>query len=61
MAHIEVTINPDGTTQIEAHGYTGTACLDATRPIEAALGVPAARRTKREMTQTTKATAGRAK
>jgi hypothetical protein len=35
---IEVTVAPDGTTRIQAHGFAGRACLDATRRLEEALG-----------------------
>jgi hypothetical protein len=36
---IEVTISPTGETQIEAKGFEGSRCRDATRALEAALGV----------------------
>jgi len=36
---IIVTVSPTGTTRIETHGYTGASCRDATRALEAALGV----------------------
>lgn len=41
---IEVVINPDGSITIEAVGYTGGACVEATRALEAALGVQAGKR-----------------
>lgn len=35
---IELIINPDGSTSIEALGFEGKACEDATRELEKALG-----------------------
>ncbi|WP_169704393.1 DUF2997 domain-containing protein [Candidatus Kuenenia stuttgartiensis] len=39
MREIKVTIQPDGATKITTQGFTGSACKDATRAIEKALGV----------------------
>lgn len=36
---IEVTVSPKGETTIQAKGFTGDQCRDATRNLEAALGV----------------------
>ena len=36
--HISVTIAQDGSVQIEASGFTGKACMDATKPLEDWLG-----------------------
>lgn len=36
---IEVTISPQGETRIETRGFTGSACREATRVLEAALGI----------------------
>lgn len=36
---IEVTISPQGETRIETRGFTGAACREATRAVEAALGI----------------------
>lgn len=36
---IEVTVSPKGETTIQTKGFTGEACRDATRNLEAALGV----------------------
>lgn len=36
---IEVTVSPKGETRIETRGFTGSACREATRSLEAALGV----------------------
>jgi len=48
MREIEVTIHPDGTISIEAHGYEGADCEDATRFIEQALGKVQQRKRKPE-------------
>ena len=36
---IEIIIFPAGQTRITTRGYTGTACKDATRELERALGI----------------------
>jgi len=36
---IEARFLPDGTIEIEAHGYSGPECEKATRALEEALGV----------------------
>jgi len=36
---IEITIDTEGNTQIEAVGFNGKGCQDATREIERALGI----------------------
>jgi hypothetical protein len=36
---IEVTVSPKGETRIETRGFRGAACREATRSLEAALGV----------------------
>lgn len=36
---IKVTVSPQGETRIETRGFTGAACREATRLLEAALGV----------------------
>jgi hypothetical protein len=36
---IEITISPEGATSIKTSGFTGSACRDATRDLERALGV----------------------
>jgi hypothetical protein len=38
---IVVTVKPDGTTQVETRGFSGAACRDASRFLEAALGLSA--------------------
>jgi hypothetical protein len=41
---ITIDILPDGKTVIEAHGFEGKGCLDATAYLETALGAPSADR-----------------
>ena len=36
---IEITVMPDGGTRIEAKGFSGAGCVDATRQLEQALGI----------------------
>lgn len=36
---IEVTVSPQGETRIETRGFTGATCREATRALEAALGL----------------------
>jgi hypothetical protein len=36
---IEITVSPEGATSIKTSGFTGSACRDATRDLERALGV----------------------
>lgn len=43
---IEVTVSPKGETTIQTKGFTGEQCRDATRNLEAALGV----RTREQLT-----------
>ena len=50
---IEVTVSPKGETTIQTKGFTGEACRDATRNLEAALGV----RTREQLTSEFHATA----
>ena len=38
MKTITLIIAPDGKTKVEAHGFTGSSCTDATKFIETALG-----------------------
>ena len=35
---IEIVVSPTGQTQVETKGFTGSACRDASRFIEQALG-----------------------
>jgi hypothetical protein len=50
---IEVTVSPMGETTIQTKGFTGEQCRDATRSLEAALGV----RTHEQLTSEFHATA----
>ena len=45
---IEVSVSPAGAISIEAEGYTGSGCEDATRFLEEALGLPGKRKRKSE-------------
>ena len=45
---IEVSVSPAGAISIEAEGYTGSGCEDATRFLEEALGLPGKRTRKAE-------------
>lgn len=38
LQEIEIFINKDGQVEMRVRGVKGTACLDITRPVEAALG-----------------------
>ena len=50
---IEVTVSPKGETSIQTKGFSGESCRDATRTLEAALGV----RTREQLTSEFHATA----
>lgn len=50
---IEVTVSPKGETTLQTKGFTGEQCRDATRGLEAALGV----RTREQLTSEFHATA----
>ena len=45
---IEVSVSPAGEITIEAEGYTGSSCEEATRFLEEALGLPGKRTRKAE-------------
>lgn len=38
MKRIDVTVDANGGTKVEAHGFSGKDCSDATKVIEAAIG-----------------------
>ncbi len=38
MRIIEMTVSPTGRIRIEAHGFIGSSCRDATHALERALG-----------------------
>ncbi len=48
MKEIEVVIHPDGSVSVEARGYDGTDCEEATRFLEQALGKVQQRKHKPE-------------
>ncbi len=39
MKSIEIIVSPAGEARVETRGYAGAACQDASRLLEAALGV----------------------
>ncbi|HEY6563319.1 MAG TPA: DUF2997 domain-containing protein [Pirellulaceae bacterium] len=45
---IEVTVSPTGAITVEAEGYSGSSCEEATRFLEEALGLPGKRVRKGE-------------
>lgn len=55
---IEVTISPTGEIKLEAVGYSGAECEQATRALEEALGIESGKRTVKperyQQTQETK-------
>ncbi len=51
--HVKVLLHPDGKVVVEAVGYAGPACLQATKAIEDALGKVTKRTTKAELLQAT--------
>lgn len=40
MRKVVVTIHPDGTTEIDAQGFKGKGCQDATQQLAIAIGGP---------------------
>jgi hypothetical protein len=48
MKKIEITFMQDGSCTIEAKGFNGSGCLDATAPFEEALGIVTDRKKKPE-------------
>jgi hypothetical protein len=49
MAELHIIIKPDGEVEIDAVGYSGTRCLEASRPYEKALGTVVSRKKKPEI------------
>lgn len=45
---ITITIDADGAVTVEAHGYNGHGCTEATKAVEEALGVVSNRTKKAE-------------
>jgi hypothetical protein len=52
---IEVTVSPAGEATVQTKGYAGGDCLQASKFLEQALGVPATERKTAEFYQTTSA------
>ena len=48
MKTITLIISPDGQTKVEAHGFDGQSCTDATKFLETALGRKTAEQFKPE-------------
>jgi hypothetical protein len=48
MKRVTVTIAPDGSTKVEAHGFTGKECQKATEGVVRALGGAAKEELKQE-------------
>ena len=53
MKRIELTIDAEGNVKIEAHGYKGRGCLEATKAIEEAIGIAGKRTQKAEIYEAT--------
>lgn len=49
MGELVFTVKPDGSVEIDANGFSGTSCLEASRPYEKDLGVVADRKKKPEI------------
>ena len=56
---IHIDIGPDGSTRIEAEGFSGTGCTEATAAIEQALGTVVTRERKPEFYRPQRQTAAR--
>lgn len=52
MPVMDVTVNPQGETRIETHGFAGATCQRATRSLEAALGLVQSEQLTAEFYQT---------
>jgi len=51
MKSIEIIISPAGETKIEAKGFAGSSCQEATRSLERALGIRQSQQHKPEFHQ----------
>ena len=51
QSQIEIIVHPDGSLQIDAHGFKGKSCLEATAFLEHALGEVKDYKTKPEYNQ----------
>ena len=61
MAQVIIDITPDGETTVDAQGFQGTQCRDATRAIENALGKTTKDAMKPEYSQAKTKTSNRVK
>jgi len=50
---IEIIVETNGSTRVQTRGFTGSACIDASRFIEEALGKRTSKRNTPEFFQTT--------
>ena len=48
MKTIEILISPEGKVKLETHGFTGSACREASRFLEDAIGIGTVERLKNE-------------
>jgi len=49
MPELHITVKPDGTVEIDAVGYTGTKCLEASQGYEKVLGTVISQKKKPEI------------
>lgn len=49
MGELLIKIKPDGSIEIDAVGYSGNSCLEASKPYEKDLGVTLSREKKPEI------------
>lgn len=54
MKTITITVDTDGSVEIDAQGFSGSECKDATKQIEDALGVKTSEKKKAEFYRTTR-------
>lgn len=58
MKVIDVIVQKDGKTEVETRGFSGRACFDASRFLEAALGICSGSRTTSEFHESKQTTDG---
>ena len=56
--HIDITFASDGTVEVEAIGFKGQGCEQATKQVEEALGIVANRKKKPDFYQPAKSSTG---
>jgi len=61
MPQVIIDITPEGETTVEAQGFQGAQCMDATRAIENALGTTAKDAKKPEYSQAKTTTSNKVK